>query len=71
MSKVYAALAGLVAALGMLLAMLLGARKAGKDSKQAEQMKETLDAVQDKTDLDRELDDPDARERLRDEHYRD
>lgn len=69
--KAYAYLAGLLAALAGFLALMFGARKAGKDAAEAEQMKETLDAVQDKADLDRELDDPDARERLLEKHYRD
>lgn len=71
MARLYAALAGLVLLMGGFLALMFGVRKAGSDAKQVEQLEETLDAVQDKADLDRELDDADARERLRDKHYRD
>lgn len=59
---------------GFLLAIGLAIWKAvrtGRRLEQADQMEETLDAVQDKADLDRELDDPDARKRLREKHYRD
>ncbi len=71
MTKIYAALAGLVALMAGFLALMFGARKAGRDEKQAEQMKETLDAVKDKVELDSELSNPGDRARLRDKHYRD
>lgn len=43
----------------------------GRRLEQADQMEETLDAVKDKNDLDHELIDPAARERLREDHFRD
>ena len=71
MTRIWAILAAVVVAVGGILTFFFSAKKAGSDAKQAEQLKETLDAVEDKTALDRELDDADARKRLRDKHYRD
>lgn len=45
--------------------------KAGRDAVNIEQLEETLHAVEEKNALDRELNDPDARKRLRERHYRD
>lgn len=66
--------AKLIAFGGILLGIALAFWKIirmGKRLEQAEQMEETLDAVKEKNALDHELDDPDARKRLREKHSRD
>ena len=53
------------------LALMLGAKQAGRDAAEADQMEGTLDAIKQRDDLDRELDDPVARRKLREKHQRD
>lgn len=70
-TKVMAALAVLAGILGSIALYGRSKKIEGRAEIEKEQLKEGLDAVQDKNDLDRELDDADARKRMRDKHYRD
>lgn len=56
---------------GSVLWALGAARKAGREQERSEGRREVIDAIQDKEALGRELDNPDARRRLREESYRD
>ncbi len=69
--RIGAFLIALVIGAGGVLALMFKARQQATEAERGKQAKETLDAVKDKVKLERKLDKPSARKRLRDKHYRD